>query len=454
MEKAASSLRSHLLALLLPVALFAIVGSILAVYLIVQKASAEALDEGLIDAAQLYVEHLRRQPRAAPQELPVQAQRVLLATPEDRIFYTLQDIEGRLLVGESRLGEDLPWGSLESPAFFDLNYGGYWLRGISLVFEADGLVRHLTLATTAQKREQLMRQIMLGMVAPQAVLFLLAIVLVWAGIRHGLSPLAMLQAEIGRRSHRDLRPLESLSAPDELRPIIEEINDLFGRLDQAIQSQRNFIADAAHQLRTPIAGLLAQLEAAGPATADNSALLVTARRLARLVGQLLALSRAEPGIVPLQAEFDLAALIREEANVWLPQAFRRDIDVRFDLAETRLTGSQYAFSEMLANLVDNAIRYGRPGGSIVVSCCREGEDAVLRVDDDGPGIPTAERPRMFERFYRGSRANADGCGLGLPIVAALARRQGGAVRLETAPELGGLRVEIRVPRTATRESAA
>jgi two-component system sensor histidine kinase TctE len=448
MEHPATSLRGHLLALLLPVAAAAILGGILAVYFIASRASAAALDDGLTDAAEIYAAQLRERPGEVPQELSAHAQRVLLATPEDRIFFSLLDVNGRLLAGDVKLGEDLPWGSLDRPAFFDLNHNGYWLRGVSVVFEVNGQVRHMTLATTAQKREELMGEIMLGMVVPQITLLLISIALVWAGIRQGLAPLTALRAEIGRRSHRDLRSLETQAAPEELRPIVAEINGLFGRLERAIEAQRNFVADAAHQLRTPIAGLLAQLESAGTRADVNPALLQTARRLARLVGQLLALSRAEPGIEPEQAEFDLAALIREEANAWLPQAFRRDIEMRFELAAVSLHGSPHACREMLANLVDNAIRYGRAGGQIVVSCTTEEDGIVLRVDDDGPGIPAEERQRVFERFYRGSTASADGCGLGLPIVAALARQQGGEVRLDEAPELGGLRVEIRLPRKA------
>lgn len=451
MERAATSLRGHLLALLLPVAAAAILGGILAVYFIALRASAAALDDGLTDAAEIYATQLRERPGELPQELSAHAQRVLLATPVDRIFFSLLDVDGRLLAGEVKLADDLPWGSLEKPAFFDLNHNGYWLRGVSVVFDVNGQVRHMILATTAQKREELMGEIMLGLVVPQITLLLLSIALVWAGIRQGLAPLTALRAEIGRRSHRDLRPLATQAAPEELRPIVAEINELFSRLERAIEAQRNFVADAAHQLRTPIAGLLAQLETAGPVTAENPALLLTARRLARLVGQLLALSRAEPGIEPAQADFDLAVMIREEANAWLPQAFRGDLEMHFELMAAPLHGSPHAFREMLANLVDNAIRYGKAGGNIVVACAVDGDGVVLRVDDDGPGIPPEERPRVFERFYRGSTASAEGCGLGLPIVAALARQQGATVRLDTAPELGGLRVEIRVPRTAVPE---
>lgn len=459
MDKPAPSLRGHLLALLLPVAVIALLISGVAVYLIALNASAESLDQGLADAVEICVEEVRRHPGSAFQELPGRAQRVLLATPDDRVFFALRDGRGHVLSGEPHLGDDLPWGTLRKPAFFDLNHSGYWLRGVSIVFDVGAVPRQLTLATTALKREQLMGEILLGMVAPQLVLFLLTILLVWAGVRHALAPLAELRDEIARRSHRHLQPLDPQRAPDELRPVIAEINELFGRLDHAIEAQQHFIADAAHQLRTPVAGLLAQLEAADAADAadaagSNPALLLTARRLARLVAQLLALSRAEPGAESTREAFDLAALIRDSANDWLPQAFRHGVELTFDLGEARIVGSSHAWREMLANLVDNAIRYGKPRGCIVVRCQQEGGDIVVQVEDDGPGIPPTERERVFERFYRPAGTPSDGCGLGLSIVRALARQQGAKVSLGDTAAGSGLRVELRVPRTAVPGSDA
>ena len=450
---AVPSLRGHLLALLLPVSLVALLVSVLAVYLIALDASAESLDQGLADAAALSAEELRAHPERPWAELPAKAQRVLLVTPEDRVFFSLRDGKGRLLAGEGMLTEDLPWGTLSQPAYFDLNNSGFWLRGVSVVFDVGGVPRQLTLATTALKREALMGEILLGMVAPQMALFLFTIVLVWAGVRHALEPLTELRDEIGRRSDRDLQALDPERTPDELRPVVAEINLLFGRLDGAIEAQRHFIADAAHQLRTPIAGLLAQIEADGTA-ASNPALAQTAHRLARLVAQLLALSRAEPGVLGAQEEFDLGALIRDAANDWLPQAFRRGVEVDFELAEARLAGSPHAWREMLANLVDNAIRYGKPQGQITVRCRSDGNDVVVQVDDDGPGIAPAEREKVFERFYRPIDTRADGCGLGLSIVKALAEQQGAKVSLGDTPGGSGLRAELRAPRTASRESGA
>lgn len=437
------SLRVQLLTWLLPIAGLALLVGTLGVYLIAVDASEESLDQGLLDAATLYAEHLREWPEALGQDMPPQAQRVLLVMREDRMFFALRDAAGRTLAGDAKLPVDLEWGSLSAPVYSNFQHAGFWLRGMSVVFDADGRALQLILATTDRKREKLMGEILLGMVTPQVLLFLVTIALVWAGIRRGLEPVAELEAEIALRSHSDLRPLDPDTAPDELRPMVREINELFARLDGAIEAQRHFIADAAHQLRTPVAGLLAQVESDGGV---NPALAVTARRLSRLVAQLLALSRAEPGVEPERVEFDLAAAVREVAEEWLPRAFKRDMDLQFDLTECRLTGSPHALREMLANLLDNAIRYGREGGRAVIRCRPEGDAAVLRVEDDGPGIPAAEREKVLERFYRLPGTGPDGCGLGLPIVLGLARQHGGGVVLDESPELGGLRVTVALPR--------
>lgn len=448
MASPAPSLRRQLVSWLFPVVVGTMLMGLLAVYKIASDATAESLDQGLADAADTYVRLVREGKGPLPVELPSPAQRVLLVMPEDRVFFALHDRNGQLLAGDAGLPADLAWGSLDQPHFFDLQYSGYWLRGISVVFDGRGQAVHLILATTALKRERLADEILLGTLAPQLVIFLLVSALVWAAVRRAMEPLDALRAEIARRSHADLSPLTVERMPEELQPILDEVNELFDRLGQALQVQRHFVADAAHQLRTPVAGLLAQIESADPEH-RNEALAATARRLSRLVAQLLALARAEPGALPEAERFDLARLIRDTAGEWLPGAFRQDVDVQFDLQPAPLRGSPHAFRETIANLVDNALRYGRragtTGGRLSIHCRREGDEVVLCVDDDGPGIPVEERERVFERFHRLPGTQADGCGLGLPIVRGFAHQHGGEVRLGTAPGLGGLRVEMRVP---------
>ncbi len=444
----AASLRRQLFVWLLPVAGVALFVGALADYLIARDAASVSHDQGLLDAATTYAERVAGTPPPFPRELPAVAQRMLLATPEDRIHFQLRDADGATLAGDPSLPPDLPAGTPEAPSFFDLRHAGQGLRGVGLQVEAGHGRLTLVLATTTFKRDVLMGEILLGMAVPQVVLFLVTGALLSFGIRRGLAPLGPLQREIARRTHSDLRPLDVAAAPGELRPMVTEINDLLTRLDQALQSQRHFIADAAHQLRTPVAGLLAQVEAAeraDPAGREALApLAATAQRLSRLVAQLLALARTEPGAPLDPAPADLADIIRSAANDWLPRAFARECELQFDLAPARVLGSAVALREMLANLIDNALRHGRPRGRVRVACRRTEREAVVTVEDDGPGIPAADRERAFERFVRLPGTRAEGSGLGLAIVRATVDRHGGRVVLDTG-ELGGLRVEIRLP---------
>ena len=438
-----TSLRDQLLRRLLPVVALTLLLGPLGVYMIAVDATAESLDDGLAESARRFADELRSRPPGAVIDMPPEAQRLLLVTADDRVFFSLRDARGRLLAGDPRLAEDRPWGNLAAPEFFNLGLDGYWLRATSMVFDAGGRALHLVIATTSHKREHLVRDIMLGMVAPQILLSLITIALVWAGIGQGLAPLASLRRDLKQRSHLDLRPLDAEQVATELQPIVVEVNRLMGRLDLAIGMQRRFIADAAHQLRTPVAGLLAQIETAAPTMRPE--LVTSTRRLSRLVAQLLALSRSEPGAPLEQSPFALDGELRQLADDWLPTSFRRGIDLQFELDPVVAFGSVGGFREIAANLIDNALRYGRHGGRIVVGCHAEAAEAVFVVDDDGPGIPPEFRERVTERFFRLPGTAGEGSGLGLAIVAALAEQQSARFSLDTSP-LGGLRAEIRFRR--------
>lgn len=450
----AASLRRQLFVWLLPVAGVALFVSALADYLVARDAASQAHDQGLLDAATTYAERVQLSPQGVPRDMPAVAQRMLLAAPDDRVFFRLVDANGILAAGGAGLPDDLPDGSAEAPAFFDLGEGQQRLRGVAMRFEAGGRPFHLAVATTTRKRDRLMAEVLLGMAVPEALVFLMTGLLLAFGIRRGLAPIVPLRREIARRSHSDLDPLDMAPVPEEIRPVVAEINDLFARLDRALRAQRDFVADAAHQLRTPVAGLLAQVEAAERAAAarplaagELAGVAATARRLSRLVAQLLALARAEPGAPLPMEDLDLAEVVREGAEEWLPRAFAHDVDIQFDLARTPLTGSRVALREMLANLVDNAMRHGGPGGRIRIGCHPADGKARIVVEDAGPGIAPGDRERVLERFCRLPGAHPDGSGLGLAIVRAVVARHGGDIRLGESA-LGGLAVDIRLPAPA------
>jgi two-component system sensor histidine kinase TctE len=317
-------------------------------------------------------------------------------------------------------------------------------------------------AETVTARTDFARQIMLGMMLPQMTLILLAALAVWYGVGRGLAPLTALQREIAQRSHRDLSALPEEQSPQEVRPLIHAMNGLLERLSQALAAQQRFIADAAHQLRTPLAGIRTQSELALRQTQSGDAqntlrqLQTATEQTTRLINQLLSLARAEPGAERARTaeKLDLARLARETTMEWVPRALARDIDLGFDspLAVARVEGDSLLLKEMLNNLLDNAIRYTQAGGQVTVRVSPDTRDVTrlftLSVEDSGPGIPENERERVFERFHRVLGTGVEGCGLGLAIVREIAQAHGGDASLTSGASGGGTLVRITVPQAA------
>jgi two-component system sensor histidine kinase TctE len=300
------------------------------------------------------------------------------------------------------------------------------------------------------------------MILPQLLLIVFAGLMLWYAVGRGLAPLEALRREIESRSHRDLSALPVEQTPHEVRPLIRAMNELLERLSLALASQQRFIADAAHQLRTPIAGLKTQTELAlrqtptGEAHGTLKQLRSATEQATHLVNQLLSLARAEPpaGRVQSTERIDLEALARGATTEWVPRAIERNVDLGFDDAsQTALVeGDPFLLREMLNNLLDNAVRYTQPGGQVTVRVTRSGGRATLTVEDNGPGIPEAERARVFERFYRVLGTGAEGCGLGLAIVREIAQSHAAEVKL--TPASGGTGTIVRVVFPLYRETAA
>jgi two-component system sensor histidine kinase TctE len=346
--------------------------------------------------------------------------------------------------------------------YYDEEFRGFGIRAVTLRAPVDpgsgrGAVQiHVAERLTA--RDEFARQIILRMVLPQGILILLAGFAVWYGVGRGLAPLSTLRREIESRSHRDLSALSEEQAPQEVRPLIHAMNDLLARLGAAIAAQQRFIADAAHQLRTPIAGLKTQTELA-LRQSDPAAVQDTLRKLqtateqsARLVNQLLSLARAEPGAKHGHAaeRLDLARLARETTTEWVPRALARSIDLGYDGEEGAawIEGDPFLARDMLGNLLDNAIRYTQRGGQVTVRVATGTDSVVLSVEDNGPGIPEQERERVFERFYRVLGTGTEGCGLGLAIVREIALSHGAQVALAAGSGGQGTLVRVSFPRAA------
>jgi len=398
-------------------------------------------------------------------DLPEAALQILQTRDSGQLFYLVTGPDQEFVSGEPDLPrppEEAPEATADRVQYYDDEYNGLVIRAVALrVPVQPGSGRGAVLIQVAERvtaRDEFARQIILRMVLPQAILILLAGLAVWYGVGRGLAPLSTLRREIESRSHRDLSALSDEQAPQEVRPLINAMNDLLARLGTAISAQQRFIADAAHQLRTPLAGLKTQTELAlrqsqlGQVDETLRQLRTAAEHSARLVNQLLSLARAEPGAKLGQAveRLDLALLARDATTEWVPRALARHIDLGYDGEEGSawIEGDAFLVRDMLGNLLDNAIRYTQQGGQVTVRVTAGTNAVVLSVEDNGPGIPEQERERVFERFYRVLDTGTEGCGLGLAIVREIALSHRAEVTLAVGAGGRGTLARVAFPRAA------
>lgn len=334
-----------------------------------------------------------------------------------------------------------------------VNYRIYLLR------TAD---RTIQVAQDLDARRDRAQALAVQAVLPVVLLAPLLMLAAWWIIQNALQPLERMRRQVAHRPVEDLSPLPEAGVPQEVLPLVQEINQLFGRVDTAFASQRHFVADAAHELRSPLTALKLQAQALRrlPPGAEHDhavrQLEAGTERAIQLLSQLLALARAEGDAAREEAPWeavDLQALCRAAVGDVLPQAHARAIDLGVQAPEERVEvrGQFDPLHILLRNLLENAVKFTPQGGRVDVTVARRGDGVVLVVEDDGPGIPEAERQRVFDRFYRGeSGSAAPGSGLGLAIVQAIAQRHGASVRLDRSVRLGGLLAEVTFPNLSSR----
>jgi len=288
---------------------------------------------------------------------------------------------------------------------------------------------------------------------PVLVILPLLGVLGWWVVGRGLAPLAALADSLARRAPTSLEPMPTLEAPEEVQPLVRSLNDLLARLGDAFDTQRRFAADAAHELRTPLTALTLQIQVARRAESPEERAVALDRleqgvkRATRLVQQLLTMARLDPDAARPATAFDLAAVAASVVDEKTPFAEQQRLALSLASAPVKLCGQEDALRILLANLVDNALRYTPPGGSVEVRVGPDGDQARIEVADSGPGIPEEERERVFDRFYRGRQAPSGGSGLGLAIVRQIVVLHGGSITLGKSPS-GGLLVSARFPANA------
>ncbi len=391
-----------------------------------------------------------------PFVLTPSAREILRAHDADHIYFQLQNGDGQLVAGDREVPQPNT-DEVPAPGVVYLHNGemhGQPVRVASLWIAGptpEAPPALLQLAETREKQSVLATEIIKGVLLPQFAILPLAVLLIWLALVRGIKPLSVIEARIRERRPGDLSPLDESSVPLEVVPLVLSVNELLNKLNESIGTQKRFLADAAHQLKTPLAGLRMQADLAQREGANADELKQSLKQIGRAsvrathtVNQLLSLARAEgSGAAVARQPCDLAKLTIEVVREAVPRAIEKRIDLGYDGAEAGapgvvLEGNPTLLKELVRNLVDNAINYtpsapGRPG---VITARVLGDPfgriIVLQVEDNGPGIAESERELVFQPFYRVLGNEADGSGLGLPIVLEIARQHYATVVLEDA----------------------
>jgi two-component system sensor histidine kinase TctE len=429
-------------------------------WLVAQNLANKPFDRALVYNVQALAQFIQVGPRQRARfSLPQPASELLRADDSDNVYYQVLGAHGEFLAGERELPappapsptEDD--AALDEPHLRDAEFRGLPVRVAYLWVHIAGAPQPalVQVAETREKRSVLATEIIKGVMLPQFAILPLAVLLVWLALVRGIRPLSELESRIRARRPDDLSPLDDHAVPQEVAPLVGSVNDLLTRLKDSIATQKRFLADAAHQLKTPLAGLRMQAELAQREGASEDELKQSLQqighasvRATHTVNQLLALARAEGGSAAAAHEpCDLAQLTIEAVREAVPAALERGTDLGYEGPEpgaphlVRL-GNPLLLKEMLRNLVENALHYARtPGTGAPVVTVRlranpPGGGLALEVEDNGPGVPPAERELVFQPFYRALGTNVDGTGLGLPIVREIAEQHGASVSLTDA----------------------
>ncbi|WP_370660968.1 sensor histidine kinase [Massilia cavernae] len=426
--------------------------SIAITYLVAKSIANQPFDHALEDSVTVLAQQVREVDGRTVARLAGSARDILRADDTDSIYFQVAGPRGEYVDGD----RDLP----RPPDPENYRSGGVHFRDdvmhgaevrvafsyVNLRPAAQDTAPHAALvqvAETLDKRAHLANEIIKGVILPQFIILPIVLALVWFALARGLSPLAELQARIRARRPDDLSPIDSRQVPEEISPLVGSLNDMLGRLSQTIDMQKRFIADAAHQMKTPLAGMRMQSELAlrqlDPDEIHRSLeqLAKSSESATRLVNQLLALARAEnqPHTGLAFEQIDLNELARGVVQDWVQASFASRIDLGFEAGDTsvNIDGNAMMLRELLSNLIDNAIRYTPAGGSVTVRVRSDAGQAILEVEDTGPGIAPAERANVFERFYRILGSSASGSGLGLSIVREIAQQHGAEVDVFSNP---------------------
>jgi two-component system sensor histidine kinase TctE len=435
--------------------------SVAITYVVAQNIANVPYDQALANQLQVIARQVSTVDGRPQVTMTSEALKVLGDDPGHTILWAVMGGRGEYLGGDRQL--PLPRDiALAQPGIVRYEDDSMRGTGLRLAYTSidlqlsDALPVLVVVAETTERRTELANDIIKGVIIPRFAVLPIAVLLVWLGLSRGIAPLSALQARLRARCPDDLSPMDERAVPAEIAPLVAAMNDLLLRLSSTVQAQRRFVADAAHQLKTPLAGLRTQAElalrTAGREETQSSLrqLIAGSKRATRLVNQLLLLANAEnPNTVAL-APVDLNAIAYEQCMLWTSQSLATGTDLGFEESAipVMILGHSLLLAELLNSLIDNALRYTPHGGYITIRVAN-GENATLEVEDSGPGIAEDERERVFDRFYRVLGTNSEGSGLGLAIVREIAQKHGASIELHDNPTAAncspGLRIRVVFP---------
>ncbi|MGE0800457.1 MAG: sensor histidine kinase [Lautropia sp.] len=459
------SLRSRLLSRLLPPLLLLFGLSAGLSYFGARYYADQVLDRWLADTAEALAQRITLIRGRVTLDLPEAARQIVQWDAADTTWFEVRGDRSGHIAGHPAIPPPPPGelGRLRGTKLYSGSMLGAPVRIASYAVtppEGAEEVIEVRVAETVRKRQALAAELLLSVLLPQLLLVVVAGVVVWFTLRKLLAPIGSVAEALEAQTHHSLEPVDDRALPSEVVPLTHAVNALLLRLKDALAAQRHFIADAAHQLRTPLTALKLHADEAARET-DPVRLAPVIRevqqaadRAVRLSNQLLTLARAEPSArIAEPHPFALREVVFEAAGRWVPAALRAGIDLGFDAAPAAaalvVAGDPALFAEAIHNVIDNALKYCPRGTRITVAVEPAGPgQARIDIDDDGPGIPAADRAHVLQRFHRAGAVAADrsaGLGLGLAIVAEIVRGHGGEVRIEDGAGGRGTRVAIVLP---------
>ncbi len=427
-------------------------------YSLATSVANSAYDRELHNAILVVARNLSWENERVRPDMRNPARQLLLANDEAEAVFQIRDAAGEVIDGDTDLPaiEFQPEQEPNKVYLRDDQLRHHEVRIAYMFAQVRGMSGAVLVqvAETTHKRTWLASKIIGSLLAAQLILVPAALLMVWFGLSMGIEPLNEIARAVRSRKPSDLSPIDPKEAPEEVRPFVLSINELMARLEESVNAQQRFVADAAHQMRTPIAGLKSQAELAmrqrDPVSVQHAMrqIAVGADRAARLINQLLALARTEANSPTPFCSVDLEALARAAARDWAGRAMDKHIDLGFEGSGQRVfvEGNELLLTELVANLLDNALRYTPDGGKVTVRVLA-GDRAILEVEDSGIGIASEERQLVFGRFYRALGTETEGTGLGLAIVRGIAQLHHADVELLANSSGCGICARTSFPRS-------